>query len=202
MTKKEIILAIVMFVLIFSLLTFLVFFLVNDTANNPLVDSNLPSIDGLGLLKSDIPTTSNDTVLTTNTDTKIRIINEFDNSLFSAKKNLLIMFGSWCPNCKEELAEVEKILEYYRNNKNINILVIAHEFKESDYPLTGIISLVENDVNFGDIDVMVDFGRIIRKNIDPEASTVPIAYVVDKKGNILAKHSETLTLEKAKEMLK
>lgn len=200
MTKKEIILAIVLFVLIFSILTFLVFVLVSDAPNNPLV--NLPVQEGLGPIKEDIPTTGNNAILKTNTDTTIRIINEFDKSLFSAKKNLLIMFGSWCPNCQEELAEVEKILEYYKDNKNVNILVIAHEFNNTDYPLTGIISLIENDVKFGNIEVLVDFGRVIRKAIDPEASTVPISYVVDKSGEILATHAQTLTLAKAKEMLK
>ncbi len=200
MTKKEIILAIVMFVLIFSILTFLVFILVTDTPNNPLV--NLPAKEGLGPIKEDIPTIGNNAILKTNTDTTIRIINEFDKSLFSAKKNLLIMFGSWCPNCQEELAEVEKILEYYKDNKNVNILVIAHEFNDTDYPLTDIISLIENDVKFGNIEVLVDFGRVIRKAIDPEANTVPISYVVNKSGEILASHAQTLTLEKAKEMLK
>lgn len=200
MTKKEIILAIVMFVLIFSILSFLVLILVTDTNTN--TEVNLPSTEGVGPYKEDIPTVGNNSVLKTNTDTTIRIINEYDKSLFTAKKNLLIMFGSWCPNCQEELVEIEKILEYYKDNKNVNILVIAHEFNNTDYPLTDIISLVENNVKFGNIEILVDFGRVIRKAIDPEASTVPISYVVNKSGEVLAVHSQSLTLEKAQEMLK
>ncbi|MBR6688498.1 MAG: redoxin domain-containing protein [Clostridia bacterium] len=202
MTKKEIILAIVMFILIFSTLTILVFILVSRESTTPLPNAGLNSKEELGLFKGDIPSTGNDTLLNTKSETKIRIINEYDKNLFTAKKNLLIMFGSWCPNCQEELVEIEKILNYYKDNKDVNILVIAHEFNNSDYPLTDIISLTENDVNFGDIEVLVDFSRIIRKNIDPDENTVPVSYVVDKKGNILSKHSNSLTFEKAQEMLK
>ena len=112
------------------------------------------------------------------------------------------MFGSWCPHCKEELLEIEKILQHYKNAKDINIIVIAHEYKDGEYPLDPITKLIENDVNFGNIQVLIDFSRIIRKNIDPTANTVPISYVVDKNGNILNKHDDGLTLEKAQEMLK
>ena len=38
-------------------------------------------------------------------------------------------------------------------------------------------------MDFQDIEVKLDLSRIIRKTIDPEASTVPMSYVVDKKGN-------------------
>lgn len=146
----------------------------------------------------DLPTVGNDTVLTTKSDTSIRVINEYDKDFFTANKNLLIMFASWCPNCQEEISEIEKILEHYKNNKSVNVILIAHEYEGT---VTDLIKLVEKNVNFGAIEVKLDLGRIIRKTIDPEASTIPISYVVDKNGKVLEVHNESLTLEKAIEMV-
>ena len=120
-------------------------------------------------------------------------------SFFTKDKNLLIMFGSWCPNCQEEISEIEKIIKEFKNSKNVNVVIIAHEYEDT---ISDLISLVENDVDFGDVEVKVDLGRIIRKTIDPEASTVPISYVVNKKGKVLKVHDESITLEVAKEMVK
>ena len=37
-----------------------------------------------------LPTEGNDTVLTTNSDTTLRVINEYDDAFFTKKKNLLM----------------------------------------------------------------------------------------------------------------
>jgi len=109
------------------------------------------------------------------------------------------MFGSWCSHCQEELEDVEKIVEYYKNNKAVNIILIAHEYEDTISDLT---KLVEQDFNFGKIEILVDLKRTIRKTIDPEANTVPISYVVDKNGKVLEKNDGAITLDIAKDMLK
>lgn len=146
----------------------------------------------------ELPTEGNNTILTTNSDTTLRVINEYDKNFFTAKKNLLIMFASWCPNCQEEISEIEKLLKHYKNAKDVNVVLIAHEY---DNTVTDLIDLLENDVDFGDVEVKIDLGRVIRKTIDPEASTIPISYVVDKNGKVLEVHNESLTLEKAIDMV-
>ena len=146
-----------------------------------------------------VPTEGNDNYLETTSKVTLRVINEYDKSFFTKDKNLLIMFASWCPNCKEEISEIEKILNYYKDNKNVSIILIAHEYEQTIQDLT---SLVENDVDFGNTEIKIDLKRIIRKTIDPEASTIPISYVVDKNGKVLNSYNDSLTLEKAKEMLK
>ena len=145
-----------------------------------------------------LPTEGNNTVLTTESDTTLRVVNEYDKNFFTAKKNLLIMFASWCPNCQEEISEIEKILKHYKNIKDVNVVLIAHEYSDT---VTDLIDLVENDVDFGNVEIKVDLGRVIRKTIDPEASTIPISYVVDKNGKVLEVHNESLTLEKAIDMV-
>lgn len=146
-----------------------------------------------------LPTTGNYTVIEINSKTTLRVINEYDKSFFTAKKNLLIMFGSWCEHCQEEIKDIEEIVNYYYDNKNVNVILIAHEYDDT---ISDLKDLVEEDVDFKDTEVLIDLGRIVRKTIDPEASTVPVSYVVDKNGNILNKHDSAITLDKAKEMLK
>ena len=145
-----------------------------------------------------LPTEGNNTILTAESDTTLRVVNEYDKKFFTADKNLLIMFASWCPNCQEEISEIEKILKRYKDDKNVNVVLIAHEYNDT---VTNLIDLLENDVDFGNVEVKIDLGRVIRKTIDPEASTIPISYVVDKKGKVLSVHNESLTLEKAIEMV-
>ena len=152
----------------------------NNETNNNQAENNTTKL----------PTVGNDTVITTKSETSIRIINEYDEKLFTANKNLLIMFASWCPNCQEEINEIEKILKHYKNDKNVNIVLIAHEYEET---LEDLINLVENDVNFGNVEIKLDLGRIIRKTIDPQASTIPISYVVDKDGKVLEMHKAPIT---------
>ncbi len=204
MTKKEIILMVIMFVLIFGMLAFLLFFMIKRETSTQLPNAGGTEVSAtqLGPHKDNIDTKTNDTIIKTNNETRIRIINQMDKSMFSAKKNLLIMFASWCPSCQEEILEIETIINHYKEDKDVNVIVIAHEFNQEDYPLSGLITLLEENVNYGEFEVFVDFGRIIRGTIDPKASTIPISYVVDKDGKILKKHDQSLTLDKAIEMLK
>lgn len=195
--KKNIgiILTIVLFVLLILGIVIFIAVTKNVNKNNTGTDKLPVTNDN----KISLPTTGNDTVITTNSKTTLRVINEYDKAFFTEKKNLLIMFGSWCNHCKEEIKDIEQIVKYYENNKDVKVILIAHEYEDT---IEELKSMLENDVDFGDAEVFIDLKRIIRKTIDPEASTVPISYVVDSDGNILNKHDSSITLTEAKEMLK
>ena len=79
----------------------------NENTGNPSNEENNTPLD--------LPTEGNDTILTTKSDTTLRVVNEYDKNFITAKKNLLIMFASWCPNCQAEISEIEKILQHYKN---------------------------------------------------------------------------------------
>lgn len=164
--------------------------------NNSQTENNFPNGNTNEVT---LPTTGNNVIQATNSDTTLRFINEYTTEFYTADKNLLIMFGSWCSHCKEELKDVEKIVSYYKDNKNVKVILIAHEYQDTISDLT---KLVEQDFDFGDMQIFIDLKRIIRKTIDPEASTVPISYVVDKNGKILVKNNGAITLDIAKDMLK
>ena len=199
MKKKYLTIIVILICIVLILAGVVIYFVVNNkTENTNTIETPNSSVTSLENTL-DIPREGNDYVITTKAKTTIRIVNEYDTSFFTKSKNLLIMFGSWCPNCQSEISEIAKIIKYFKNDKEVNIVVIAHEYEDT---INDLISLVENDVDFDDIEVKIDLGRIIRKTIDPEASTVPISYVVDKKGNVLKVHDESITLEKAIEMVK
>lgn len=193
MSKKSLVILIITFVLGIVLGGTVIYYTITSQ-NNPTSNNN-PEENETSL---NLPTEGNDTIINTNSATTIRVVNEYDKSFFTADKNLLIMFASWCPNCQAEISEIQKILQRYKNNKNINIVLIAHEFEET---ITDLITLVEEDIDFGDVEIKLDLKRIIRKTIDPEASTIPISYVVDKQGKVLDIYDNSLTLEQAIQML-
>ena len=206
MKKKHILILITTFILgiIIGAICTYVYTKNNTSANNNIVTGNESENNNNNEQEPgdynplDLPTEGNNTVLTTESDTTLRVVNEYDKNFFTSKKNLLIMFASWCPNCQEEISEIEKILKHYKNSKDVNVVLIAHEY---DNTVTDLIDLVENDVDFGKVEIKIDLGRVIRKTIDPEASTIPISYVVDKNGKVLEVHNESLTLEKAIDMV-
>ncbi len=205
MQKKHILILIITFILgiIIGAVCTYVYTTSNNGSNNNIItgnenNNNNEQQEPGDYTPLDLPTEGNNTVLTTESDTTLRVVNEYDKNFFTAKKNLLIMFASWCPNCQEEISEIEKILKHYKNSKDVNVVLIAHEY---DNTVTDLIDLVENDVDFGNVEIKVDLGRVIRKTIDPEASTIPISYVIDKNGKVLEVHNESLTLEKAIDMV-
>ena len=191
MKRKEIILSIILAIL----MLILIIASLPSKNTKPLPNDNKENTNN----EFNFPTKGNEYVIETKSDTKIRIINEYTTEYFTTEKTLLIMFGSWCAHCKDELKDVEQIVNFYKNNEDINVILIAHEF---DYTISDLIKLVEQDFNFGTTPVFVDLKRIIRGTLDPEASTVPISYVVDKDGNVLKTHSSAINLDIAKDMLK
>lgn len=187
--------ALILFLLVLGIFTALCLVNNSPSANNTIPNENETNNEN----PYQLPVVGNDYIIKTNSDTSLRVINEYTTEFFDSDKNLLIMFGSWCSHCAEELKDVEKIVEYYKENKNVNVILIAHEYKETISDLT---NLVEKDFNFGNTQVFIDLKRIIRKTIDPEASTVPISYIVDKNGKVIEKNDGAITLDIAKDMLK
>ena len=205
MQKKRLPL-VIMFVIFISVYGVTIYFFITSDKQKPNVELNSPITNTTETATStpeenptfNLPTVGNHTVFTTKSDTTLRIVNEYDENFLTSNKNLLIMFASWCPNCQAEITEIEKIIKHYKNNKDVNIVLIAHEYDDT---ISDLINLVENNVNFGDVEVKVDLPRAIRKKIDPIASTIPISYVVDKTGKVLQVHNDSLTLEKAIDMI-
>lgn len=137
--------------------------------------------------------TDNSQIITTNSNSTIRVINYFDENMFKGNNTILFMWSSWCPNCAIEMNALNEILAKYKNDKNFNIVFIAHEFKDSG--IDGLVELLEGGTVDFDTEILLDFGRVIRHEIDPEAGTIPKTYFLDKDANVLHKIDEAVTVE-------
>lgn len=142
-----------------------------------------------------LPTTGNDMVIKTKSKSTIRVINEFDESMFKGKKSILFMWGSWCGNCATEMSDLKKILDYYKNT-DIHVVFVSH-----DFDVQTLITYVErDDVDF-DTEILLDLGRVIRAHLDPDASTVPVTYFLDENVTVKYKYDTPITFNKVKEIL-
>lgn len=166
------------------------YFCNNSKLNNNITNSSNENINTN--INSDL---NNDELITIGNTTKIRVINYYDSSMFKGKKSLLIMFGTWCHNCNIELAGLADIVNYYKNS-DINIVLVAHEYEK--YTL---IEYLQTSNIIYNTEIYLDLGRVIRKAIDPDASSVPVNYLLDENCNVVYKHGEVITLDITKQLV-
>lgn len=136
----------------------------------------------------------NSTVITVDEDSSIRIITQYDENMFKGHKSLLFFWASWCSHCQEEYEVVKTAISDYQN-KGYEIYVISHDYDKED--LADFMK--KNDFNY---EVYFDETRIIRQNIDPEASSVPLTYILDENVKIIAMHNGAITLEELNNLIK
>lgn len=135
----------------------------------------------------------NSQIITTNSNSTLRIINYYDEEMFKGKNTILFMWASWCPHCATELDALNEILAKYKDDPDFDIVFIAHEYKDSG--IDGLLELLEGGTVDYDTEVLVDFGRVIRHAIDPEAGTVPRTYFLDKDLNVLYQIADPITAD-------
>lgn len=135
----------------------------------------------------------NQEVIQTNSNTTIRVINDFDKSMFNNTETALIMWATWCKNCEDELQDLKKILEYYANT-DLQVILIAHEYEKQD-----LIDFVEQELDF-ECEIYLDLKRTIRHNIDKDEDSVPVTYFLDKKCNVLNKHRGPISFDEFKNL--
>lgn len=154
-------------------------------------------------LTVDIPTDekNNEQVITTNSNSTIRVVNYYDEEMFKGKNTILFMWGSWCPNCEEEFDDLNKILQIYKNDKDVNIVFIAHEFKQDDGNIDSLLNLLEGGTVDFDTEILLDYGRVIRKHIDPEEGYIPRTYFLNKDCSVLEELTEPVTFEQVESLI-
>lgn len=197
-SKKTLILVIVSIILLFLVyyLFFVLKFIPLKEGTNT-GEENKNTNESLIKKTDDISTTVNDNseVIKVTPKTSIRVINKYDENLFKGKKSLIIMFGTWCHNCSEELDDLADIVNFYKNS-DINVVLVAHEFEKQT-----LIDYIKNSDIVYNTEIYLDLNRIIRKSIDPEASTVPVSYLLDENVNVLNKIDTTINLQTAKSLV-
>lgn len=155
------------------------------------------------LQKEPISNTDNneDTVITTKSNSTIRFISEYDENMFKGKNTILFIWASWCPNCATEMQALNDILKKYKDDEDLNIVFIAHEYEQEDGNIDSLLNLLEGGTVDFDTEILVDYKRVIRKHIDPEEQYIPRTYFLDKNANVLEEIESAVTVEQVDKLI-
>ena len=138
-------------------------------------------------ISTNVTSSRNNDITQVDEDSSIRIITEYDENMFKGHKSLLFFWASWCSHCQEEYDVVKTAISDYQN-RGYTIYVISHDYEEKELAEF----MRNNDFNY---EIYFDEQRIIRKNIDPEASSVPLTYILDENGKLIDSHDGPISLE-------
>lgn len=136
-----------------------------DTATGPAIDFTLEDLDGNKVSLSD----------------------------YKGKKNVFVNFwATWCPPCRQEMPEIEKIYQEYKNK---DLVILAVDIGEDKNTVSKFIN--ENKYNFK---VLLDSDGSVAKAYN--TTSIPVSYFIDKNGNIKAKRIGAMTEEQMKSYVK
>lgn len=126
-------------------------------------------------------------------DFKLKDLTGKEISLSDLKgKNVYLNFwATWCPPCKGEMPEIEKL---YQETKDSNLVIIAVEIGEP-------ISTVKNfiDENKYTFKVLLDSDQNVAQQYG--VSSIPTSYFIDKNGNIVSKIIGAMDINQMKEAI-
>lgn len=118
--------------------------------------------------------------------------NEVSLSSLKGKKVFLNFWATWCPPCKAEMPEIEKL---YQETKDSDLVIITVDIGES---LDTVKPFVEsNKYNFK---VLLDPEQSVATKYN--ISSIPTSYFIDADGNIISKHIGGMNIDQMKAYIK
>lgn len=109
--------------------------------------------------------------------------NEVALSDFRGKNVYLNFFATWCPPCKAEMPDIEKMYQKYKDK---DFVVLAVDLGED---MDTVKSFIEkNNFNFK---VLLDSDQSVAEKYS--ISAIPVSVFIDKKGNVVAKKVGAMT---------
>lgn len=101
------------------------------------------------------------------------------------KDMLIVCMATWCTNCKED---ADAISEFIKQNPDVEVIIVAQDPNKSDVETY----LKETNRNWF---VIFDPNKTIRAHLDPEKTTIPNTYLINKKGEVTNKYEGTMTYD-------
>ncbi|MBV4415787.1 TlpA disulfide reductase family protein [Clostridium tyrobutyricum] len=102
-------------------------------------------------------------------------------SSYKGKTVFLNFWATWCPPCRMEISDINKIYRQYGNNKNnVIILGIAAPDIENEISKQGITDFLNK--NKYDFPVLFDTGGNVMDEYS--VSVFPTTFLIDKAGNL------------------
>jgi peroxiredoxin len=127
------------------------------------------------------------------TDFKLKDLDGKEVSLsdFKGKKVFLNFWASWCPPCKEEMPDIEKL---YEETKDSDLVILAVNLGETKNTTKSFID--NNKYNF---QVLLDSDQSVANQYN--ITKIPTSYFIDKEGNIVSTVSGGLTIDAMKDYI-
>ncbi|MCB2296505.1 TlpA disulfide reductase family protein [Clostridium tagluense] len=107
---------------------------------------------------------------------------------FKGKKVFLNFWASWCPPCKAEMPDIEKL---YQQTKDSDLVILSVNIGEDKATAKSFID--NNKYNFT---VLVDSNQNVAAQYN--ISALPTSFFIDKEGNIVSTIKGGMTLEQMK----
>ena len=103
-------------------------------------------------------------------------------SKYKGKTVLLIFWATWCPDCLEELPDIEKLYKEYQLEKNENIIILGINTpnREVETDVKGITSFMKKN-NYTFPTLMDEDGKVFESY---DIRTYPTTYFIDRNGKI------------------
>lgn len=104
---------------------------------------------------------------------------------FRGKNIYLNFWATWCPPCRGEMPEIEKVYQQYKDK---DLVVLAVDLGEDMNTVKDFIQ--QNKYNFM---VLLDSDQSVA--VQYNITAIPVSYFIDKDGNIVAKRVGALSEE-------
>jgi thiol-disulfide isomerase/thioredoxin len=168
---------------------------INAKQNTPSTQSQTSTNKGSSLEQNNTATPSNNKPTEESDkikaiDFKLKDLNGKEVSLsdYKGKKVFLNFWASWCPPCKAEMPEMEKL---YQETKDSDLVILAVNLSEDKSTVQNFIK--NNKYTFS---VLLDSDNAAAMKY--QVVSIPTSYFIDKEGNVVAKHIGSMTLENMK----
>jgi hypothetical protein len=103
-------------------------------------------------------------------------------SKYKGKTVLLIFWATWCPDCLEELPDIERLYKEYKQGKNKDIVILGINTpnREVETDVKGITAFMKKN-NYTFPTLMDEDGKVFESY---DIRTYPTTYFIDRKGKI------------------
>ena len=111
---------------------------------------------------------------------------------FRGKSVYLNFWASWCPPCRGEMPDIEKVYQQYKDK---DFVVLAVNLGEDKNTVQKFIS--QNNYSFR---VLLDSNQKVAD--DYSINAIPVSYFIDKNGNVMEKRIGALSPEEIQSYVK
>ena len=166
----------------------------NTSINN--ANASKENTDKSNTTQNNVPTKSDqiNSNVTKAIDFKLKDLDGKELSLSDLKgKNVFLNFwATWCPPCKAEMPEIEKL---YQETKDSDLVIVSIEIGE---PLGTVKSFI--DINKYSFKVLLDSDQSVASKYN--IASIPTSYFINKDGNIVSKKMGSMNIDEMKGYIK